>query len=810
MARKKAATIDWKFGNLIQPDPYWDEQEASFKERNGYAQVERVMRGEETAPSPARMRADRLRAERAAANLATVGTRHIDMHAYEKVTGKATYPVDVYPSEVLYARALRSPYPHARVKRIDTSKAEQHPGVVAVLTPKDVPPFRPPLPHPTLTEEPSYQGEPVAAVAARDEASAEEAIRLIEVEYEQLPYVLDAREAMRPGAPLVRSDLRDNNVREPFTYRRGDINRGFAEADVIVENVTQTSWEQHVAMEPHSATALWEKDKLTVWTSSQYVHAQRNVIAAALGLPQSKVRVISEFAGGGFGDKTRVYPYHMIAALLAKKAGKPVRYELTRKDVFLECGHNYPKYQELKMGFKRDGTIVALQSRSWIANGAWGASANTDDVESALRLYKIPNVDVIGYSPRTNQVLASPLRSVGEPSGVFALEILMDLAAERLDMDPLELRLKNIEERVDQVVNLPYSSCGIRECLVKGAEAFGWKQKWQGWHKQRDLTKPVRGVGMAAFACNKGAKSPPMTAIVQIDRDGSVRVVQAGADIGPGQRTTFAMIAAEVLGVELNQVTVTKSDTETTSDTGIVAGSRATKSIGSAVEAAARDAREQLLLGAARRLEVSPGDLEIEKGVIFSKSDPNKKMTVADAVAAGVVVIDSQVFPSAAPIIGRGVVPPPTGYSQKTFGAGFYEIEVDPGTGVVRVLRIVQAHDVGKAINPLAVENQIMGGAIQGMGKALTEELIYDPTGVVVNPNLDDYKLHMIETMPEITPILVEPIDVLGPFGAKGIGEPANLAACPAIANALADAVGVRLTQIPMTPYRVMKAIRSV
>ncbi|MBI2888023.1 MAG: xanthine dehydrogenase family protein molybdopterin-binding subunit [Chloroflexi bacterium] len=807
--KKTLAPIHWEFGTLRNPTPLMLELEEYSKELYGFTQVERVMRGEEAAPTAAQQRIDRARAEAAAAALAStaVGTRLPDMHGYEKVTGKATFPVDVYPASGLYTRVLRSPYPHAKVKRLDVSKAEQLPGVMAVLTPKDCPTMDPPI----LAEEPSHHGEAVAAVAAVDEGVAEAALRLIEVEYEQLPFVLEARDAMKPGAPLVNSRYRSNAPRDPFVYKRGDAAKGFAEADVIVEGTSQTAWEQHVAMEPHNATALWERDKLTIWTSSQYVHRQRDVIADTLKMPHSKVRLISEYTGGGFGDKTRAYPYHMIAALLAKKAGRPVRYELTRKDVFLECTHNYPKYQELRLGFKRDGAMVALQSRAWVATGDSGARSNADDFESAIRIFKCPNVDVIGYAPYTNTGISGALRTVGEPSGNFAFAILVDQAAEKLNMDPLDLYLKNIEERVDQVVNLPFSSNGVRECLLKAAEAFGWKQKWQGWRKQRDLTKPQRGVGMMAFLCNKGAMSVPMTAVCQIDRDGSVRVVQAGADLGGGQRTTFAMIAAEVLGVAVGRVTVTKPDTEVTSDTGIVAGSRATKSIGSAVKAAAEDARAQLLEGAALKLNVPQSDLDIADGVIFAKADPSKKLTIAEAVAAGVVVVDQVVLPAGAPIIGKAVVPAPRGYSQKTLGAGFFEVEVDPGTGMVKVLKIVQAHDVGKAINPLAVENQIIGGAIQGMGKALTEEMIYDPaTGVVVNPNLDDYKLHMMATMPEITTIAVEPIDVLGPFGAKGLGEPVNIPASPCIANAIYDAMGVRLSEIPMTPYRILKAVRSL
>ena len=811
MPSKKFAPIQWTYGTLITDDPEALAREERSKELYGFAQVERVQRGEEKPPSPARLKADRSRAEAAAAlPLKVVGTPTIDLYAREKVTGRARYPVDIYPTGVLYTKVLRSPYPHAKVTRLDTSDAERMPGVRAIVTYADMPRIA----RPPLTDEPSFAGEGIAAVAAETEGIAEAALRAIKVEYEQLPFVLDPREAAKPGAPLVRSDLRTNHVRDPqFSNKRGDVERGFAQADIVVESKSQTSWEQHVAMEPHSATAMWEADdRLTVWSSTQYAHGMRNGIASALAMPQSKVRVLAEHTGSGWGDKTGLLPYHVYTALLAKKAGRPVRYELNRKDVFVEAGHNYPKYQEIRLGFKRDGTITAMQGVSWVPAGSRGAPGNGDDWESALRVYKIPNVDVQGFSVRTNTVTASPLRSVGEPAGVFSIEILMDQAAEKLNMDPLELRLKNIEEKVDQVTNLPFSSNGLREALERGAEAFGWKQKWQGWNRQRDLTKPQRGVGMACFSFNKGGQSPPMTAIVQIETDGSVRMLTGAADIGGGQATTWSMIVAETLGVPLSQVTISRMDTAAGSDSGGIFGSRGTKSVGMAALRAAQEARKELLQGAAFNLKVKAEELDIADAVVFVKSDPTKKLTFAQAAAAGVVIVDDIPRTAAGTIIGEAKVPPPTGYSQKTFGAGFYEVEVDPGTGNVRVLRVVQAHDVGKAINPLAVENQIHGGIMHAMNKALTEELIYDPsTGVLVNPNLDDYKLHMIDATPtDIKVVLVEPIDVLGPYGAKGIGEPANGVGQPSIANAIYDAIGARLTEVPMNPYRVMKAVKAV
>jgi CO/xanthine dehydrogenase Mo-binding subunit len=804
MARKKQTTIRWEYGKLVNPTPAQLERDAASKHLYGHDLVEAVQEGRVTPAPPAAP-------PPGPQTFKVVGVGRPDIHATELVTGRAKYATDRYPTGTLFTAVLRSPYPHARVRSIDTSEAEKLEGVFAVITFKDVP--RSPGARAVLTDEPSFVGEGVAAVAAIDESTAEEAVRRIKVEYEQLPFVLDAREALKPGAPLVRSDLKTNANRDPqFSYKRGDVNAGFAQADLIIEWKTQSQWEQHVAMEPHIVVAQWDRDdKLTIHTSSQYVHSMRDGIARILGMPQAKVRVISEFMGGGWGDKTGWYPYHIVAALLAKKAGRPVRYELTRKDVFLECNHNYPKYHELKLGFKRDGTLVAGWSRSWIPSGAWGARSNADDVESMLRLYKCPNWDVEGYAAATNTFVAGPLRSVGEPSGQYAIETAMNIAAEKLNMDPVELRLKNLEEQIDQVVNLPYSSCGIRQCIEQGAAAFDWKNRWKGWQRQRDLTKPVRGVGMMAFAANKGAKSAPMTAQCIIDRDGSARIICGAANIGSGQRTTFLMIASETLGIPIERLSISLPDTEYTTDTGVVAGSRATKSVGSAVQAACLEAKRQLLQNASRRMNVAVDDLDIVDGVIVQKSNPTNKLGIADAVAAGTVVVDQQVFQVSTAIVGNVSLPPPSGYSQKTFGAGFYEVEVDPTTGEVRVLDVVQVHDAGIIINPLAAENQVHGGIFHGMNKALTEEVIFDPpTGVPVNTNLDEYKLHMINKIPKSIKVLfVQTYDVLGPFGAKGIGEPANMPGLSAIANAIHDAIGIPMSQAPFTPYRIVKALRQ-
>ncbi|MFN8454858.1 MAG: xanthine dehydrogenase family protein molybdopterin-binding subunit [Anaerolineae bacterium] len=754
---------------------------------------------------------------------ALIGQATPDIEGYEIVTGKARYTVDVYLPDMAYVKVLRSPLPHAQVKSIDASKAQALPGVLAVMVPDDIPEGMNAGGRPILASEPTLVGDPVVAVAAISESVAEDALNLITVEYEALPFVVDAREAEKSGAPLVRSDLENNMAGDPFLSERGDVEAGFAEAELTLEHAVDTQDQEHVAMEPHVAIAQWEGNKLTMWISTQYTHATANSLAASFGLPKSHVNVICDFTGGGWGDKAGLsYPYTWLVALLAKQLDRPVRYELTRTDVFMETSHHYPVFQTLKMGFKKDGSITAIQSRSIAQAGSYSPFAAflaADTLNAARVQYNCPNIHLEGVGVFTNTSMSGARRCVGEPSGLFSLETLMDEAAEKLNVDPVEFRLQNINEKADPESELPWSSNGLRECIEKGAEAFRWKERWQGWESVNQSEGPLkRGVGFAALASNKGAKGPPMTAIVQIPPDGSVLIVQGGAQIGGSQRTTFAMIAAETLGVPLDQIHVSKPSTEFTSDTGVVAGSRATKSIGSAIKVAAEDARQQLLAFAAGKFstdlgkEVSADNLVISKGLISIKDDSSvEPITFADAINAGFVIIDGQQISAAATIIGKGVVPPVTEYAQQTYGAAFYEVEVNIETGVVRVTDALQAHDVGRVINPLALSNQVDGGAVQGMGFALTEQFLYDPsTGIPVSANLDDYKMFMINTVPSITAVFVESDDVVGPFGAKGIGEPALAAPVAPIANAIYHAAGIRLKSLPMTPKKVLDALKLV
>ncbi|HEX9075134.1 MAG TPA: molybdopterin cofactor-binding domain-containing protein, partial [Anaerolineae bacterium] len=564
-----------------------------------------------------------------------IGKEQKDLEGYKIVSGNAQYTADVYFDDMLYVRVKRSPFPHAKVKSIDTSKAEKAPGVIAVMTYKDLPDKVTAGIKPILASEAALVGDPIVAIAAVDETAAEDALSLVDIQYDQLPFVVDPREAAKSGAPKAISTL-ENNVSGPnYKLTRGDINKGFADAELTVEHNVDTQDQQHVALEPHVAIARWDNDRLTVWMSSQYTHSAASFLASTLGLPISKVRVIAEFTGGGFGDKGgATYPYVPLVALLSRKTGKPVRYELTRTDVFLEASHHFQVYQNMKIGFKKDGTITGLQAQSTTRLGAYSRGAgNASDSLSAARVqYNIAHTQLDGMSVITNTGSSGPRRSVGEASGVFVLETLMDQAAEKLGMDPVDLRLKNINETGDPDSNKPWSSNGLRDCIVKGAEAFRWKERWTGWNSVGKSAGPIKkGVGFMALASNKGSKSPPMTAVVEIPVDGSVRVVQGAAHIGGPQRTTFAMIVAEALGASIDQVSVSSPDTLFTSDTGVVAGSRATKSVGLALKAAAEDARQQLLSFAAGKFStdlkktVKPEDLDVQNGLVSIKGDSSTK-----------------------------------------------------------------------------------------------------------------------------------------------------------------------------------------
>ena len=743
-----------------------------------------------------------------------------------KVTGSINYIADMTLPGMLYAKFLRSPHAHARVVKIDISRAEKLAGVELVLTPDDVigktnpVGFTQPKNQYALHHEVRYMGDEVVAVAAVDEQTAEEALELIEVEYEVLPSVMDPEEAMSPGAPQLHEEER--NIRDPQKVRIGNIEDGFSEADCIVKDRFQTSKQAHVCIDTHGCLSSYNSasGKLTHWTPTQQLLYTRLDIAGALKMPASKVRVITPDAiGGGFGSKLITGSYDVCAALMSKKLGKPVKMIFNREEEFTATRSRHPFMKEVEVGLKRDGSIVAWRDKTVLDTGAyadWGWCVAILSQGTTPGPYKTPNIWMDSFPVYTNKSVSGAFRGFGDPQTTFARESLLDVAAEQLGIDPLELRLKNIIKSED----LPYTtptgmivrSCGIEECLKKASETVGWNRK----------RKPNTGVGIACMIHWGACKTIDLeedfsSAEVEVAADGSLVVRTGNSDIGQGLYTVLAQIAAEELGIPLEQVTVVGGDSETTPPDLGCFGSRSAVTTGSAMKGAAAKAKEKLLRVAGKMLEVDPGDLVARQGKIHIK-DLSKAVTIKEvANAAYFTAIDGD----AGPIVCEHTWANPTvpqdenGYGNfvpaYTFGADAAEVEVDTETGEVKITKYVTAHDVGRALNMNTVEGQIHGGAVQGIGYGILEEgIAYDgKAGQLLNPSLMDYKVPTAVDIPDIQPIIIETIDPDISLGQKGVGDAVIDCAAPAIANAIYDAVGVRITDLPITPAKILRALKE-
>jgi xanthine dehydrogenase molybdenum-binding subunit len=538
-----------------------------------------------------------------------------------------------------------------------------------------------------------------------------------------------------------------------------------------------------------------------MWDSTQYSFEVQRGVAKALKIPMSKVRVVCDFMGGGFGDKSSPERYNVLAALVARKMGRPVRIEFDREETFLAGHHRYPVILYLKYGVKKDGILTALQAKAVADMGAYAhlqGAAGT--MEVIMSTYRCPNMKGESYSVTTNKPEGGAMRCVGHPQGTFSQEVHMDIIAEKLGMDPVEFRLKNYArlEDGDQFRKIPFSSNGMEECIKRGAEAMKWNERRQ---KPVSSEGPIkRGIGMAIHACRHGsmAVGMPSSGMVRVNSDGTINVFTGTSDIGGGQKGTMAMIAAEEMGVPLENVFVTSADTDVTTDTSGSNGSRQTITGGTGAKLAAADAKNQLLDIAAAEFKTDKKNMTISEGMIYTRG--SEKGVPLEQIAAK----------APGPIMGRGVGIPPLNVIFHSFAADFAEVEVDTRTGAVKVVKLVAVHDLGRAIYPLAAENQIEGGAIQGIGFALAEEQIINrATGVCVNPSYLEYKVLTFKDFPEIVPIMVESVDPYGPFGARGIGEPPYSVPAPAITNAIYNAIGVRFSEIPITRRAVLVAIKK-
>jgi CO/xanthine dehydrogenase Mo-binding subunit len=750
-----------------------------------------------------------------------IGKRIYQLDSREKATGKAVYGIDVSLPGMLHGKILRSPLPHARILHIDTLKAEKLLGVRAVITAEDTPrvTFGAQIndEYPLAVDRVRYIGDEVAAVAAIDEETAMEALELIRVEYEELPAVFSPREAMGPGAPTIHEA--EDNIATHFEFGRGNTEEGFQEADYTFEDRFLTSNVHPCYLEPHvCVTHVDSGGKITIWGSLQAPARNRDLIARALNVPAGKIRIIQTVVGGGFGGKsTQVISLYPICVFLALKAGSPVRILNSWVEEFATSRSRMPAEIRIRLGIKRDGTFTAKELDILANCGAYagtGPAVVSTTATRATSLYRFKNIKCRGNLIYTNSTPIGSVRGYGNPQLHFALESIIDIAADGIGMDPLEVRLRNaIREGETSVHGWVMNSCQLGECLRVAAQRSGWEEKRS---KRR---KESRGIGMASMIHVSGNRAvhpfyDGSAAYVRINPHGGIDLISGEAEIGQGCNTVFAQIVAEVLGVPVSDIHPMPLDTDHSPFGLGTFASRVTTLGGKAVQMAAEDARKQLLHVAAERMKAPIDALECSGGRIYAKGSPNRGMEIAEAAS---IALHSS---GGTPILGVGkfvvpstvVIPDQGKYGNismaYSFGVQVAEVKVDRKTGKVEILNFLSVHDSGTIINPLLSEGQVEGGVAMGLGYALFEEIVRE-RGKVVNDNFTDYRVPTIRDVPGISSLFVESPDPLGPFGAKGLGEITLVGTAAAIANAIYDATGVRLRELPFTPEKVLHALRE-
>ncbi len=722
--------------------------------------------------------------------------------AYERVSGTAVFPFDVTLPDMLHGAILRSPHAHAMVTRVDTTAAEKMPGVRAVIsavTPGcDIPwhggrggalskLFDPHCRH---------EGEEIAAVAAETPYQARDAIRAIKVDYDVQPFAVVEAETLKLEPPAAHQGA--HRAGKPNVYQRGDVAKGFAEADVVLEQTYSTACEIHAPMEPHGSVARWDGNKLTIWDSTQGVFSTQAAAAQTLGLPLANVRVIGHYVGGGFGSKLGLTKQAAIAALLARRTARPVRMFVTREETFTSQGNRPPATMTLKAGVKKDGTLTALELKTVSTGGAYATGSGGIDFQ-IRDLYTCANVRTESHDAYIHAGPQRAFRAPGHPQGNWALEQMMDALSTEIGMDPVELRAKNVPTVSQARNNQPYTSTGLRECLVEGARAFGWTEA----RKRARSAAPIRrGVGVAAGMWQGGGGSPPSTVILKLFADGSANVNMGASDLGCGTKTWMSMIVAEELGLPLDRIQVEHADTGTTQFATPSGGSKTVPTESPAGRAAALEVKRQVLELAAEQLKVPAGNLTLDGGAVVSTKDPAKKLSIPQVTG----------LQRRGVIVGVGTRGPnPEGKAINPWAAHFAEVEVNTRTGEVRLLRYVAAQDSGRVMNRLTYENQVIGGITMGVGLALSEQRVLDRarTGKMVNANFHDYMVPTIMDVPAAqTVVAIDPHDTTcNTTGAKGLGEPATIPAASAIANAIANAIGARITASPIDPAAVLKAV---
>jgi xanthine dehydrogenase molybdenum-binding subunit len=726
-----------------------------------------------------------------------VGKKTPRIDAYERVTGQAQYTGDIQLPGMLYARVLRSPHPHAKIVSIDASKAERLPGVKAVIHHGNAQ-----IPWSSgghthrrfiFNNPVRYVGDAVAAVAATDRHIAEDALALIEVKYEKIPHVLDPNEALKPDAPKIAANgnlsVGTGNFSAPIEESWGDLEKGFKEADRVFEDTYITKHVNNAQLERRVSVAKWDGGKLTVYASTQGVSNARTDIAKDFGLPLSKVRVVCKYMGAGFGNKNQAQDYDYMTAMLAKVSGQPVKLEFTREDDYIGMHGRWSSEQHYKIGVKKDGTVTAVQLDAVTNMGAYRKQSGN---LSGTDFYQIPNFKKLIKPVHTNTVVAANYRAPAYPQSVFGFASFLDQIAFELGIDPLDMFMKNRIQKYKS--KTPFTSNYLDECIAEGAKKVGWKDKW---HKPGTTSGPNKhGLGMALggypFRPGLGA------ATIRVNPDGTAHVLVGVSDIGTGAKTTMAIIASEALGIPLDQIQITNGDTDVTPYSVGESGSRTTAFTGTAVIAAAEDVRKQVFNVAAPQLKVKPEELDLRDGQVFVKANASEKLPLAKALSRS------------GEVIGRATTNPTfKDVEGKSFAAHFAEVEVDTWTGHTKITRYVAVHDSGTILNRLTAESQIKGGVMQGVGMAFTEELLIDRvTAIPVNPNYRDAKVPTHLEAPEVEVIFIEHPDPYGPFGGKVVGEPPITPAVATIANAIFNATGKRFKELPMTPDKILRAVR--
>jgi CO/xanthine dehydrogenase Mo-binding subunit len=756
-----------------------------------------------------------------------IGKSQRRTHGMGVVTATGSYLENVPPlPNMAYMKFLRSPHPHAKILSIDSSAAEAMPGVVGVLHRFNMPEMYldsqvgsgPPNRY-LLPEEVFQVGTPVVALAAIDEHTADEAIRLIQVDYEVLPAVLNFRDGASASTPKQwESDFNGTIIGIPNPFVRGEGAAALDSADVVVESVSRSPFHQNSPLELSNILTYWENDNLIHYRTTRHPHADRRGLAQLLKIPQNLVRVIQNgYMGSSYGSHRSIEVEEGISAVFAKVLNRPVRYLSTRYEDFINRTGRGEQETTSRLGVNRDGTFVAAHFTTLGNTGAVRGGKVTGGWIGFQRSYTFANLELDGTDVLTNSFRNGTFRCVSHPTATLAQEIAVDKAAYAIGMNPLDIRLLNINEAGNIDNGTPYSNPGLRECIERTADTIGWSQKWHEPRANEVRPGVFHGIGMAIHTCSHGAGGHPSTATLVVNNDGTVDVISAATEVGSGERTTMTMIAAETLGVPLEWVNIAVGvDTATTVDTGNTAGSRQTNSGGWGVYEAAMDAKAQILAGAAeefvaaaadedppRTIEVTPDMLDIKDGMVYFIEDPDTTMELGDAVDA--------VVPNTA-VIGRGAHFHPGTWDRIAMAAHAAEVEVDTVTGTVKVLKYVAAHDVGKAINVQGTEQQIEGGAIMGIGQALTEELKVDfATGLPLNGNYLDYKVLSIKDVPNVIDvILVEAAKEWGVFGAQGVGEPPIALAPPTIANAVYNAIGAWIEDMPISRHKVLNALKGV